>query len=445
MAGIKVSFEVLNQLNTPTLYADTLVNQPAPAIVGRIFFRTDAPFGIYRDTGTSWDLVANPDTAGITGTLSAGQVPYATGSTTISGTNNLFWDDVNNRLGINTNLPGAPLDVHTNGIGLQINGTGTNNSFAVFQNAGTGKWRLGNTYSGGTNFFTIHDNTNNIDPIKITPGSINIIDLTGIFESTFTQTGIGAATTITNNDLRTNYTFNAGITRSSTFEYAIAISSIFNFSGAFTKAFGSMTAQYIESQFAMNGNLTFTQPSYILPFSATSSGMLFSGTGTMSHFANIITRGDFLQSGSVTITNRYQLLINNITALGSGGTYTNRWGIYQEGTSDNNYFAGKVLIGTTTVPTQNFYVQGTSAFVGNVTIGNGFNFTFSSLTGTKIGGFASEKLSFWGATPIVQPTTAIAAATFSINSGSTVNTGTTFAGYTIGQVVNALRTAGILA
>jgi hypothetical protein len=32
----------------------------------------------------------------------------------------------------------------------------------------------------------------------------------------------------------------------------------------------------------------------------------------------------------------------------SNYTITNGWGIYQEGTTDNNYFAGKVLVGTAT-------------------------------------------------------------------------------------------------
>jgi hypothetical protein len=36
---------------------------------------------------------------------------------------------------------------------------------------------------------------------------------------------------------------------------------------------------------------------------------------------------------------------------GSGGSITNRWGIYQSSSSDRNYFAGNVLIGTATTPT----------------------------------------------------------------------------------------------
>jgi len=56
-----------------------------------------------------------------------------------------------------------------------------------------------------------------------------------------------------------------------------------------------------------------------------------------------------------------------------------------------------------------------------------------------------NKIGFWNATPIVQPTTAVAAAAFVSNSGTTVHETSTFDGYTMGQVVKALRNAGLLA
>jgi hypothetical protein len=184
MPGLTVHFEVLNQLNSPALYADTLANRPAAQLVGRIFFRTDSPFGIYRDTGSAWDLIASPDTTGITGTLAAGQVPYATGTSSVSGTNNLFWDSTNNRLGIGTATPGVALDIHGSGGMLHLNGTGTNNAFQLFQNAGTSKWRIGNNYSAGTNYFSIYDNTNAVETLKITPGATNAILFTGNLTAT---------------------------------------------------------------------------------------------------------------------------------------------------------------------------------------------------------------------------------------------------------------------
>jgi len=64
--------------------------------------------------------------------------------------------------------------------------------------------------------------------------------------------------------------------------------------------------------------------------------------------------------------------------------------------------------------------------------------------GFSIATATSQKIAFWGATPIVQPTTAVAAATFVASSGTTVNDASTFDGYTIKQVVKALRNTGLL-
>jgi len=177
MPGLQVHFEVLNQLNSPALYADTLANRPAAQLVGRIFFRTDSPFGIYRDTGSAWDLIASPDTTGISGSGLAGQVPYFTGASTIGGTNNLFWDSTNNRLGINTATPGVSLDIHGAGSIVHINGTGTSNAFQAFQNAGTTKWRIGNNYSAATNYFSIYDFANSVESFKLESGATNILTI----------------------------------------------------------------------------------------------------------------------------------------------------------------------------------------------------------------------------------------------------------------------------
>lgn len=66
-------------------------------------------------------------------------------------------------------------------------------------------------------------------------------------------------------------------------------------------------------------------------------------------------------------------------------------------------------------------------------------------TGVKIGTTTTQKLGFWNAAPIVQPTTTVATAAFTQNSGNTVNDASTFDGYTLLQVVKALRNTGLLA
>jgi hypothetical protein len=72
--------------------------------------------------------------------------------------------------------------------------------------------------------------------------------------------------------------------------------------------------------------------------------------------------------------------------------------------------------------------------------------TFDTTTGVKIGTGTSQKIAFWNQTPVVQPTTGVAEAAFVANAGGTaVTDDSTFDGYTIQQVVKALRNIGLLA
>lgn len=83
---------------------------------------------------------------------------------------------------------------------------------------------------------------------------------------------------------------------------------------------------------------------------------------------------------------------------------------------------------------------------GGITLGDAQNIAFNTTTGTKIGAATTQKLSFWNATPIVQPTTAVASATVvHLGGGTNLKTDDTFDGYTLAQVVKALRNAGLLA
>jgi hypothetical protein len=80
----------------------------------------------------------------------------------------------------------------------------------------------------------------------------------------------------------------------------------------------------------------------------------------------------------------------------------------------------------------------------SLTFANAFNLIFNASTGSKIGTATNQKIGFWNATPIEQPTTAVAAGTFAANTSGIANDTATFDGYTIGQVVRALRNAGLL-
>lgn len=80
----------------------------------------------------------------------------------------------------------------------------------------------------------------------------------------------------------------------------------------------------------------------------------------------------------------------------------------------------------------------------SMTLIDAYDINLGTTTGTKLG-TVTQKLGIWGATPIVQPTTAVAAATFVANTSLIANDTATFDGYTIGQVVKALRNIGLLA
>jgi len=93
-------------------------------------------------------LVGSTATLTITTALTQGSVPFIGTSGALTQDNaNLFFDDTNNRLGINTNAPTTALDVFGSGIIGRLNGTSTNNAFLGFASAGTNKWSIGNVQS----------------------------------------------------------------------------------------------------------------------------------------------------------------------------------------------------------------------------------------------------------------------------------------------------------
>tara|TARA_R110000868_G_scaffold143263_5_gene361237 strand:- start:9357 stop:11444 length:2088 start_codon:yes stop_codon:yes gene_type:complete len=73
------------------------------------------------------------------------------------------------------------------------------------------------------------------------------------------------------------------------------------------------------------------------------------------------------------------------------------------------------------------------------------NAVLGTTTGTKIGTATTQKLGFWNATPVVQPTTGVTAAAFVANTSGIANDTATFGGYTLGQIVAALKSIGALA
>jgi hypothetical protein len=431
--------------------SDLTANRPAAGIVGRIFIAIDSPYGIFRDTGTAWEQVAGAGGGGgIGGSIATGQVAFGSASNTISGTNNLFWDAANNRLGINTASPSRSLDIHGSGIMAVFNGTGTNNAFIVFDNAGANKWRIGNVYSTGTNYFQLFDNvanvtrfrwdntgeaqlqgyfdflsssTNDVATFRASQANVTIratgatnpvsltFDPSATYESVIQATNTDGFLQFKTNSLVRNQILNDGknsivstpVISSSAGWYSVNAQStstipaattfgnlgyvmgsvggynMMTYAGSATFAQGNVAA----SVFGLN-SLTFSAGSSTITMNQGAGGIRaitgltaqnqFSGTnnGTISHLAGIQTLGLYNNNtGTITptITNYYGLLINSATEYGHTFTITNRWGIYQGGTSDTNYFAANSLFGTTGDTGYKVNVVGSTLLNGLVVFG----------------------------------------------------------------------------
>jgi hypothetical protein len=163
-----IDLSILNQRQTPAFYADVLANRPAAGFIGRIFVSTNT-FAFYRDNGTTWDLIGGPGTGTITGSGAAGQVSYWNGASTITGSNDLFFDAVNGHLGIGTVTPGTALSIdHDQSTLIQLQQTvATNDNRIAFLNNGVGLWRIGSFYNAGANDFGIFDIVGSAQPVTV--------------------------------------------------------------------------------------------------------------------------------------------------------------------------------------------------------------------------------------------------------------------------------------
>ena len=89
---------------------------------------------------------------------------------------------------------------------------------------------------------------------------------------------------------------------------------------------------------------------------------------------------------NVNITSSYAVYIES---TGGTGTVTNKYGIFQVGANDRNYFAGKVLIGTTSAYNGSLNVQSSSATTPAIkagygaTAGNGYMLLADNYTTTE--------------------------------------------------------------
>lgn len=149
---------------------------------------------------------------------------------------------------------------------------------------------------------------------------------------------------------------------------------------------------------------------------------IISGNGASGGYLAIIAGNGSISAGELTL------------AGGAGS------GVNSNGGS--LYLNGGAATGTG-APGDVFFSAGAGTTHGGSIHFSGGNTGGDAITVTDNG--TVEQVAFFGVTPVAQPTTSTASSTFVANTGTAINSASTFDGYTIAKVVKALRNLGILA
>ncbi len=352
-AGIELFNSVLNQLGSPALYSDIFANRPAFGYTGRLFISTDTN-EIYRDTGTSWVLISGGGSPvniyNSNGTLTAAR------TMTMAGHNLTFEGGASAArliLSANNNV-GRIFSFRTAGVerwAFRVDGNETGS------NAGA-DWALRAYNDAGAFIFapiTVRRRTGEIECFadeNISAGSQAII---GLYTNTTGTYNAGISTT-GGNPQASNFNI---------FTLANAGNLTFNDSNLVGTTVNVFVAQANNA-----GTVSFTASAtaaircasnYVSQLQYNTSAAAV----TYTHAANLHLQGIYQRVGgnAWTITNAYQLLINNLNEnayTGSQIILTNRWGIYQDSTLDPNYFGSRVQIASTTSTGETLQVTGTA-------------------------------------------------------------------------------------
>jgi len=382
--GFSYNVNVLNQKGSPALYTDTFANRPPFGYAGRLFIANDTS-AIYEDTGTAWVLIANVSsgagtlqqvttngntsnvgisiTAGGLSTDSLTDTALTLGSVLFSGAAGLvtqdnaafFWDDTNNRLGINTTTPTNTLDLHFAGTGamLGLNNTAGNQSAIVFANTGTNKWRIGNS---ATNSFDIFNNALGSNAISISTASNSVSFLASIK----IQQGAGFAGVAGYNGIGCDaggFFFELGTSTNNPY---------FNFIGLT----GARTYTYPDASgtLALTSNLS----AYLPLAGGTLTGTLITqANGNTFGLAASTGRALILQAGSTDLSIQFKNSAGgdgNLTTSGTSTTLNYNFATYSSANALYIANNGNVGIGNAT-PSASLDVVGDAKISGKVGIG----------------------------------------------------------------------------
>lgn len=187
-------------------------------------------------------------------------------------------------------------------------------------------------------------------------------------------------------------------------------------------------------------------------------------------FARGVTAGTVL-GGNSTITDAYAFMsaeggagstgtIGTYTHFGlysqatkaAGATFTTQYGFYSPDLSNavTNY---ALYVSDFSDDTNDWglYNLARSYFGEDTTLKDGKNLNLESTSGSIIASASTQKMAFWGATPVVQPSSTGITTGFTAGAGTNVLSDSSFTGnigstaYTIGDVVAHLKTVGLIA
>ena len=355
--------------------------------------------------GTNW---VNSADAGVTGSGTAGQVTYWGSSSTITGSNNLFWDAANSRLGIGTNTPAERFVIKTDPT--------LTKHFYFGYSAGLGGNYLESldTVSGNAPLFLYTVQANSFISLYVGTASAERarFDASGNFllgTSSNTSVNGGVAKAIffgagdkviaktstqelamgsdylfanTNNGLRfgTNNAERARITSGGNFiinnastdnglrfqvtgdgyfsgSVGIGTSTLLGYSLRISKAFDTLASN--SHGISVDGQIS----AGIVQAYGLRSTPTFSSTAALSTMRHFYAEQGAITSGG-TITNQYGFwahnsltgATNNYGFYGDIASGTGRWNFFANGTA-NNYMAGSLGIGTTSLTDVNLRVS----------------------------------------------------------------------------------------
>jgi hypothetical protein len=250
--------------------------------------------------------------------------------------------------------------------------------YGIFRDTGTGWDQISSAGGATTTIYTGDGTLTGTRTISSGGFQLVINPQTTFFSSLIPSTSASSFAILGSNTL----TFAAGFSSSN-------IGNVYSANGAINAQIFSGNATFAQANLAsamVNVNkidfssaggdtITMTQSTApgIRAMTGVQNQIQFTGShnGTISHAAISQNLGFFRETSStkiLTITNAYSLLINPLDDYGAGFTFTNRWGIYQAGASDKNYFAANTLFGTTTDAGFRVDINGTARVSDNLSV-----------------------------------------------------------------------------